>query len=421
MTRISGLLCLLLTSFLLKAQTIDDVIDLMDKKDFSGAKSMIDKYLTIPKNSEKPDGWYIKGRVYNAASYNESLSPDELFRLKSDALDGFMKNYQMDPKRVRFQLESPAYISLLDLYYGFYDVGAKYFNAKSFENSFNSFKKALELKDFMMAEKFDFGNTKLPALDTALVVNAATAAAQAKKEDVAEKYFKIITDADITGNDYVSVYEFLADYYSRNGQDEALQTILKKARKYYPTNSFWDQIELGKAEKSGNDQAIQAKYEERIAADPSNYTLLYDFSVWMYNKIYSGDEKLPNQEAMQEKLTSTLKEAVKNDKGIEASFLMATHLYNMASDYSTAAISVKGTKPEDVKRKKELNTLTDRYMTEFLLYAEAYVKYMEGQSDLKAAQKANSRSMCDNIIDVCNLKKDPKKVAEYEKKKIRFE
>ena len=421
MSRFLIILCLLSGTLFTKAQTIDDVIDLMDKKDFNGAKTMVDKYLSNPKNAEKADGWYIKGRVYNAASYDAKLSPEQLYQLKTDALNAFMKNYAMDAKRVRFQLEGPAFISFLDLYYGFYDVGAKFFNEKNYENSLVSFRKAIELKDFMLTEKFDFGNTKLPALDTALVVNAATAAAQAKKEEQAEQYFKMISDADIQGNEYVSVYEYLADYYSKIGNEEAFRSILKKARVFYPANSFWDQIELSHAEKSGSDEALQAKYEERIAVDPANFVLLYDYSVWMYNKIYSGDDKLPNTEAMQAKLSATLKEAVKHDKGAEASFLMATHLYNMTSDFSSAAISIKGNKPEDVKKKKDLNALTERYMNDFLVYAETYVKYMESQTDLKSAQKANTRSMCDNIIDVLNMKKDSKKAGEYDKKKDKFQ
>jgi hypothetical protein len=421
MSRFLIVISLLMSSLSISAQTIDDVIDLMDKKDFTGAKTQIDKYLTNPKNSEKADGWYIKGRVYNAVSYDGNLAPEQLYQLKSDALAAFTKNYLMDEKHVRFQLEGPAFISFLDLYYGFYDLGAKFFNAKNYENSLLSFKKALELKDFMIAEKFDFGNTKLPALDTALIVNAATAAAQANKEELAEQYFKMITDANINGSDYVSVYEYLADYYSKGGNDEALRSILKKAREFYPANSFWDQIELGMAEKSGSDEALQAKYEERIAANPSGYALKYDYSVWMYNKIYASDEKLPNQAEMQAKLTNTLREAVKLAKGPEAGFLMATHLYNMCSDYSTAAVAIKGNKPDDLKKKKELNALTDQTMNEFLQYAEAYVKQMEEEKDLKASQKANTRSMCDNIIDVFNMKKDSKKAAEYEKKKDKFQ
>jgi len=101
--------------------------------------------------------------------------------------------------------------------------------------------------------------------------------------------------------------------------------------------------------------------------------------------------------------------------------LMATHLYNMTSDFSSAAISIKGNKPEDVKKKKDLNALTERYMNDFLVYAETYVKYMESQTDLKSAQKANTRSMCDNIIDVLNMKKDSKKAGEYDKKKDKFQ
>lgn len=404
-----------LLSAALFAQNLEDINDMMGNKDFKGAKAAIDKYLSQTKNLEKADAWYFKGRVYNAYSYDKQLPLDEAFQLKSDAYDAFKKHLPMDPKEMRMKLEN--YASFLDLYYGFYDNGINRFNAKNFEGALQSFKKSLEVKDFILEKKYSYGETKLPVLDTALLVNTATSAVQAKKEEEAVRYFRMISDADISGKDYQSVYEYLSDYYSKNGNEKEMNDILTKARKYYPEDDFWDQIALMDAEKKGDENLLMAKYEELIALKPGNYALLYDYSALLYNTIYTGEKKHQNDQALKEKLTANLKEAIKVDKGIDATMLMATHLFSIASEYSSEASMIKGTKPDDVKKKKELNAQANKYMDEFLPYADAYLNYMDALPSLKPAQKANYRNMASNISEVYAVKGNTKKADEYDKKR----
>ena len=400
-----------------QAQSLDDVNDLLGSKDYAAAKTAIDKHLAIPKNAAKADGWYFKARVYNMYSYTDQVPSTEAYDLKVQAFDALQKCLPMDPKEARFKLENPAYYSFLDLYYGFYDLAIKLFNEKRFDSSLLSFQKTLEVKDFILLKQYDYGAVKLPQFDTAVVLNAATAASQAKKEEVAVKYFKMLVDQQISGADYVNVYEFLADYYNRKEMKAEFKQILEKGRAFYPKDEFWDMLELGAAEKSGDDKMLMAKYEERIAADTGNFALLYDYAVVMYNKLYSSDEKLTNLAEIQNKLYQTLLRAVRHDKGIDACLLMSNHLYNIASDQSNAAVMVKGNKPEDNKKKKELNALADRTIDEFLYYANRYLDYLDALPELKPGQKANFRAVAGNVSEVYAVKGDEAKAAEYEKKK----
>jgi len=415
MKKIAFFVLLLVLGNLVYSQSIDDINDMMGEKNYIGARKAIDTYLSVPKNQGKADGWYFKGRIYNALSYDSSLSHADVFVLKTDAFDAFLKYLPLDTKEVRMKMES--YLSFLDLFYGFNDLGIFFFNDKDYKSSFNAFKKSMELKDFILQKKYDYPQAKVYTFDTSLILNTATAAAQAKLDAEAVMYFKQITDANISSKDYQNVYEYLADYYSKKGEMASLQELLVKARKFFPQDDFWDAIELGDAEKSGDAKAIRSKYEERIAANPTSYPLWYDYSVLIYNTLYTSDNKDPEEALLKDKLTASLKEAIKYDKGIDATILMSNHLYNVASDYSSSLLMIKGNKPEDTKKRSEFKALTNKAMDDFIPYGDAVLNYYDAQPSLKPAQKANYRSVAQNMSEVYNYKVDAKKAAEYDKKR----
>lgn len=397
-----------------RAQSIEDIRDLLNKKDYTAAKNGIDKYLSDPKNADKAEAWYLKGKSYTWYSQEKTTPEGELVGLKSTAYDAFKKYQQLDPSDKFMKLENWG--SYLILYYDFYDLGANLFNAKNYEGAFTAFKKALEVENYILSKQYSYTQATLHALDTSLVLNTAIAARESKNDAEMVLYFRKLADAGVSGKDFNEIYEVLAEYYDKKGDEASLNEILAKGKKLYPEDSYWNELELAGIRKKGDQAALFAKYEELIAKDPSNFALGYNYAVELYNKLYNGDNKSANP-AMSDKLTAVLKSVIANDKGIEGVALMANHTYNIASDAVTAVNLVKGTKPEDVKRKNELKAASNKKMDECIVYADQVAKFYEGKTDLKPKQVANYKIVLGYLSDIYNLKGDAKKAAEYEKKK----
>lgn len=397
-----------------RAQSIEDIRDLLNKKDYTAAKNGIDKYLSDPKNADKAEAWYLKGKSYTWYSQEKTTPEGELVGLKSTAYDAFKKYQQLDPSDKFMKLENWG--SYLILYYDFYDLGANLFNAKNYEGAFTAFKKALEVENYILSKQYSYTQATLHALDTSLVLNTAIAARESKNDAEMVLYFRKLADAGVSGKDFNEIYEVLAEYYDKKGDEASLNEILAKGKKLYPEDSYWNELELAGIRKKGDQSALFAKYEELIAKDPSNFALGYNYAVELYNKLYNGDNKSANP-AMSDKLTAVLKSVIANDKGIEGVALMANHTYNIASDAVTAVNLVKGTKPEDVKRKNELKAASNKKMDECIVYADQVAKFYEGKTDLKPKQVANYKIVLGYLSDIYNLKGDAKKAAEYEKKK----
>jgi hypothetical protein len=396
-------------------QTLEDINKMMLLTQNKKAKEAVDKFLADPKNAGKADAWFYKGRIYNAYSKDSSLTPAESMKLKIESFEALQKYQQLDAKEM--SLVNEQHGTYFDLYNGYFDIGAREFNKKNYAVSFEGFKNALVVEDFVKSKGYDYNGFKFPVLDTSLILNAAITANQSKDEAAAVSYYKKLTDANLASEQYLNVYQYLTEYYIKNKDEANLAAILEKGRTLYPQEDYWNDIELDRVAKSGNKQALMAKYEEMMKRYPTKYAYPYNLAVEIYNQLYTGDDRPANADALKNKLTEVLKVAIPLDKGVDARMLMTRHLYNYAYDFQDSSKKIKGVKPDDVKKKNDLKAQFIKKIDECIPYAESAVAYFAALPTLRPVQKANYKDVLDILSQFYGAKADLKKAAEYEKKK----
>lgn len=397
------------------AQSLDDIGKLMEKNKYAAAKVSIEKYIADPKNAASAEAWYYKGRIYNSLSKDSTVAKQDAYNYKQTAFDAFKKNQQLDKFDLRMKTE--FFKSYLDLYLGFYDLGAQNFNLKNYSAAYNSFSKSQEMENFILSKNYLYDEIKLNKLDTALVMNIAASALQASDTLNAVINYRRITDAGITGLDYERVYEYLARYYLEKKDNSNAQMILAKAKTAYPTNNFWNALEVEQISKSGDIKALLARYDELYNKDPRNFANSYNYAVEMYNSLWANVNKSPDT-ALFLKLTTVLKSAIAVDESIDATMLLNNHLFNVAADYSTKAALIKvikTTKPDELKKKKDLNESSINYMNELIPYGESMIKFLSAKTTLTTKQKINYKQVANYLSDAYRVKGDLKKSAEYDK------
>ena len=397
------------------SQSLDDIGKLMEKNKYDAAKVSIEKYIADPKNAASAEAWYYKGRIYNSLSKDSTVAKQDAYNYKQTAFDAFKKNQQLDKFDLRMKTE--FYKSYLDLYLGFYDLGAQNFNLKNYPAAYNSFTKSQEMENFILSKNYLYDEIKLNKLDTALVMNIAASALQASDTLNAVINYRRITDAGITGLDYERVYEYLGRYYLEKKDNSNAQMILAKAKTAYPTNNFWNALEVEQISKSGDIKALLARYDELYNKDPRNFANSYNYAVEMYNSLWANVNKSPDT-ALFLKLTTVLKSAIAVDESMDATMLLNNHLFNVAADYSTKAALIKvikTTKPDELKKKKDLNASSISYMNELIPYGESMIKFLSAKTTLTTKQKINYKQVANYLSDAYRLKGDLKKSAEYDK------
>ncbi len=408
-------LTMLVFAFAAMSQNLESINDLMGEFKYKEAKTAIDKYLSNPKKATDAEAWYYKGRIYNALSNDSTVPQSELLALRKDAFAAFQENQKLDKKDVFLALE--AHVSYLNVYYGFYDLGAKEFNAKNYDGALTAFKWANDVKDFILEKKYTYTDAKLSVLDTSLIMNIGASAIQAKKEPEAIAYYMKIINAGVTGSDYRDIYEYVAEYYSKSDNESAMNEVLAKAKKAYPTYDYWMELSLRYTSKKGDPAALMAKYEQLIAENPTNFVMSYNYAVELYNSLYGKDAKQAGDSMVAKKLTASLKNTISLEKDDNtANVLMCNHLYNMSSELVNATNAIKVPKGDDIKKKSDLKAASNRAMDECISYSEMAVKYFESISNKTNLQKANYKIVLGYLSDIYTLKKNPAKAAEYEKK-----
>ena len=395
------------------AQTIEEVKALVNKADYAVAKKTIDSYLSDNKNAAKPDGWYYKGFIYN-----ECAKKDDLATLCSncrlEAFDAFKKYQEKDPKNMYMILEQN--VRLFDIYNGFFDQASKMYAAKNFTVAYENFNHALLVENYIYKKGFEYNGFKFSNLDTALILNMALSARLAKDDDNAVKNYLRLAEINLDGPAYKEMYQYLAWYYLDTRNTMAFNGILNKAKKLYPTDDYWTEIEIEQVDRSDK-PVLFAKYEELTGKNPGNYTLAYNYCVELFNYIYVGENIPADAPEKASTLETVLKKVLILKNSADVNVLMARHLYNKVYDLQQSQKNIKGTKPEDEKQKASIKTEALRNAGECILYATGAEKIYSAATSLKPIEKANLKNIL-AILESMYTYKGDKAMAEQYKKKV---
>jgi len=398
-------------------QSLDDIQKYVLLRQAKPAKEAVDKYLAVEKNAQKPDGWYYKGFAYDLVSKDSGISLADNSALKSTSFSAMQKYFELDPKGHLSTEENNSV--LFDLYIGFStEIGVKSYTQKNYDLAYENFKKALEVHDFIYSKNLlGANNYKFSAIDTTLTIYTAISANDAKKKDEAAVYYKKLTDADVSDEQYIDAYQFLADYYRTKKDSVNFAIIIAKGKKYYPKNNdYWTAMEIEEATEGIGKPQIFDKYDALMGKYPDNYLLAYNYSVELYRYIYSEEMKTANTAVYKEKLPVVLKKAIAIKSTSEANFLMGNFLYNNSIDLSEDAKKIKGTKPADVKSRKDMEAASDKALNDAIPYAEKVVSLFPEIQKPKGSEKVNYRQALSILKNIYEIKKDAAKVATYDAK-----
>jgi len=408
---------LVLAGLYSSAQDLANVKKLILLTQYEKAKSEIDSYLSNEKNTSKAEPWYYKAFVYNSLGRVQTKTLAESKSLYTGSFDALMKYAELDPKAPLTVEEknSTAY----NIYYGYYDLGAKAYNDKDYAESFDLFKKSLEVHDYLNKNNLNGPNgLQFASHDTDVVWNLAVLANELKKKDDALYYYKKIADINLSDEKYIGAYDALVLNYKKEENAELFSKYLASAKKFYPVDkTYWESQEIDFAIKALEGEALINKYEELANRLPDNYYVSYNYGVELDRFRNSPEAKGKDATAMRLKLEELFKKAISINSTIEANLQLANFYYSAAVDAQEQAARIKGTKPEEVKLKKELTARATETINKCIPYAEESVKQLAALKEYKYSDKANYKLALEFLANVAKQNGNAAKAAEYEKKK----
>lgn len=414
---------LVVVGFLSQAQKLEKARDLLTKKKFTDAKTEIDNVLAVEKNKTNSDAWYTKAKIYGAIAADSTLKstvPDA----RNTALEA-MKQYleleskEKDAAKRNIQLTLDNNTPLIDLYTGYSKDAASFYNASNYNDAFINFKNSLAVFDLMSSKGI------IPIkLDTTTTLYAGISAEKAQKPDDAAIYYGKIAENKATGEGFVEIYKWLADYYRRKDDITNAAKFSALGKEVYPADPFWTGFDLDMAREKGNKEDLFKKYEQVIKENPDNYLFLFNYGVELYQTGYDPDaSKRPanSKELIAKAIEVMTKTLEKKPDYANASMVLGQIYYNQGVEINNENKNIRPQgnvklTPDQLKKKEELRVETSKKFDLALPYLVKVDELLDSQGKLKMEDKDNLKNALDLLIII-----NEEKVNQLEQKKRQAE
>jgi len=398
------------------AQKIDKAKDLLAKNKLPEAKTEIDAVMADPKNQKTGEAWYYKGKIYSAIAADNALSaqtPDASIQ----AFEALKKYVEMDEKHLLLTIEN--YKPITDMYQAYFKKGAAQFQENKFDESFITFKKCLEISDYMSSK--GWANIKL---DTTVVLYTGIAAEKANKKDEAAIYYARLADAKVSGDNMGEIYKWLTDYYAKKSDNTNAVKYLKLGEELYPKDAFWAEYEMQMIRDSGDKKALFANYEKILEKNPADYQTLYNYSVELYQSAYDTSlaKRPANSEELIAKVEANMKKVVELKPDFTNAYLVLGQIsFNKGVDITAESKKIRPQgniklKPEELKKKDDLRQAAGKKFDDAVPYFEKIDELLGAKGKLKMDDKKSLKDAYDLLITIYDTKGNKDKVKVYEEK-----
>lgn len=396
------------------AQDIKKTKEFITANAWDKAKESIDQTLAVAKNQKNAEAWYLKGKVYSAIAANpgfKSLAPDG----RNQALEAFKKSLELDKTVATTFLTLDQYQPVFTLYTSNFEEAAALYNGEKYVEALQQFKNGSTYGDFIYNNGWG-----LYKLDTTLTYYTALSALNSKNEAEAVAYFTKLGEARVARTpEEATIYRYLAKYYYDKKDEANMLKYIKTGLELYPKDEYLPLLELDFVKEKGDKQALYKKYDEMIVANPANFDLLFDYGNELFLETHVADaSKRPsNYTENCAKIEELYKKAIAiKPESPDALLALGKHYYNMALFMEEDVNKIKGSKPEDVKRKADLNAQVAETASKSIEPLEKVFNIYDKEAKLKTHEKSNFKSACNLLVYTYEKKKDKTKESFYQKK-----
>ncbi len=226
------------------AQKLDNVQKNFVILKYEDAKTEIDKISTDANFANKPEVLLWKARIY-AILFAKESSRAKYPNAGITAFEAFSKYVTADPetKILGETNKLPNIGSVLDDIYTTYgNLAATCFNKKDWECAFENYKATAAMGELLTKYNWKQNNQ---TLDTLSVFYAGYSAEQLKKKEETVKYYSLLANQKIGGEEKEFVYDYLTTHFMQTKNLEMVSKYAAIATQLYPANaSIWHKREL---------------------------------------------------------------------------------------------------------------------------------------------------------------------------------
>jgi hypothetical protein len=189
--------------------------------------------------------------------------------------------------------------------------------------------------------------------------------------------------------------------------------------KLFPKDDYLPLLALDHARDKGDMAAILKKYEELLALNPESFDLTFEYAGELFSETHVAESsKRPANYVEQcKKIEGLYNKAlsIKPDS-YETMLSLGKHFYNQMLFLDEDIYKARGTNPDVVKKKAELQASLDELINKTIPVLEKVFTHYDPMGKLKVSERSNFKSAC-TLLNYCyDKKKDKAKADLYQKK-----
>ena len=400
---------ILLLSFTLFSQTLDEVKALAGKNQWEKARDGIEQFLSKESNKRNPEAWQLKSLILYKIVSSEPLRPL--------APAGHMESFAAYKRYLELESREKTappreHEILFGVSFSNIEKANNEFQHKRYVEALNAFIEVEEMENFIVQNGFSYQGFSFPAYDTQLYVNIAASAVSAKKDDIAVKYYRKLADRKIVGKGFDGIYRYLVDRFDKMGDKTTRDKYLATGRELYPADPYWCQVLLRDA---GTDRKkLLSRYDELTSTICNNYLMHYNYAVESYNYAYRQDSRPADFAKVQARIPLITRKALALQNTPEANLLMCRYQLLQVNDLIDAYNAISETTPDKAKKKEALNEQISQRYEEVLKHAGNAYQLLDGRENLTTTEKENLVMASRMLSDYWERKNDKAKKKIYE-------
>ena len=389
------------------AQDIESIRNMWLVGQIKKSKDDIDKAMANAKFNAKPEAWLLKSSIYASLSADKEMAAQKAEFLK-ESIVSFDTYKQKEPDFKLLKAENSYYASTPGiLYSSYFNSGLDAFNKKEWAKALTQFESAVAMSDFLIATKMITAS-----VDTSGTLLAGASAQNSEQMDKAVFYYTKLANIKLGGSDNEFMYPFLVEYYVKKGDAQNKEKFIALGRELFPNNPYWCNVPLIEA---GEDTLkIFAAYEKMIVDKCSNFETYYDYARELYNYTFFSKTKPADAAKYEARMNEMVTKSLELKQTAEANFLKCRILFLHVNELVDQYNAVKGTKPEDIKKRNEITAKLDAKYEELLPYANKAYEFYDTNPKLKGGEKVNFKVVTNMLIEYWTNKKDKVKAKQYE-------
>lgn len=378
------------------AQKYDEIKNMIMLGQTAKAKELFQKNSTHEKFYTKPEGYLIKAYILGSAA-TDSAQAGSMGQALEEGYAAFLKYKEMEPS-LKLLSDAAYQNAPYWLYAAYFNSAVPSLNSQenaALETGYDKLKKAVELSDFLIANKIQL---KGP-IDTSLVFYTGYLAERTNDKEGMMKYYGRLADAKIAqGPDFERIYQNLVRYYALKQDNANFEKYKALGKELYPKSEFFGYSLLDFAVGGTSDFNEKIKNLEKLlqtnASDKNALTQLAALIFDTLNTQKEGAVRPANYDELEGKMISALNKLSSMDPNDVYPFAALGDHYNFKSEPLRNAM-VEAETAKDKKGAKA--TAADKQ--KFLDAKKAYdvVYDLSGQNYQKAADLYAKMSSLDNV------------------------